>query len=30
MSNYNSGYPDFKVEEKGGSVDLRCIEWVSI
>ena len=25
MSNYNSGYPDFKIENKGAQVDLKDI-----
>ena len=25
MSNYNSGYPDFKIEDKGAQVDLKDI-----
>lgn len=27
MLNYNSGYPDFKVENVGAEVDLRDIQW---
>jgi hypothetical protein len=30
MSNYNSGYPDFKVENKAAHVDIRDIELIQI
>jgi hypothetical protein len=30
MSNYNTGYPDFKVENKAAQVDLKDIEWLPL
>ncbi len=30
MSNYNSGFPDFKIENKGAHVDIKDIEWIRI
>ena len=30
LVNYNSGYPDFKVDKKDAEVDVRELEWVEL
>ena len=28
LINYNSGYPEFKIEKKNAEVDIRELEWI--